>query len=40
MRRDKKVDDGRLRFVLPDRMGHVELVNEIRTDDVLAALKA
>jgi 3-dehydroquinate synthase len=38
MRRDKKVDDGRLRFVLPDQMGHVELVNDVRTDDVLAAL--
>lgn len=40
MRRDKKVDDGKLRFVLPDRMGHVELVKDVRTDDVLAALKA
>jgi 3-dehydroquinate synthase len=39
MRRDKKVDDGKLRFVLPDRMGHVELVKDVRTDDVLAALK-
>lgn len=38
MRRDKKVDQGKLRFVLPDRLGHVELVNEIRTDDVLASL--
>ncbi|MGI9458338.1 MAG: 3-dehydroquinate synthase [Aeoliella sp.] len=40
MRRDKKVDNGKLRFVLPDRMGHVELVKDVRTNDVLAALKA
>jgi len=37
MHRDKKVDDGRLRFVLPDRMGHVELVKDVRIDDVVAA---
>ena len=40
MRRDKKVDDGKLRFVLPDRIGHVELVKDVRTEDVLAALTA
>jgi len=40
MRRDKKVDDGKLRFVLPDRIGHVELVKDVPTDDVLAALDA
>jgi len=40
MRRDKKVDDGKLRFVLPDRIGHVELVKDVRTDDVVAALNA
>lgn len=39
MRRDKKVDDGKLRFVLPDKMGHVELVKDVSTNDVLAALK-
>ncbi len=38
MRRDKKVDDGQLRFVLPDRMGHVELVKDVRIDDVVASL--
>ncbi len=38
MRRDKKVDEGKLRFVLPDRMGHVELVKDIRTDDILESL--
>jgi len=40
MRHDKKVDEGKLRFVLPDRMGHVELVKDVRTDDVLASLIA
>lgn len=40
MRRDKKVDDGQLRFVLPTRMGHVELVKGVRTEDVFASLKA
>ena len=39
MRRDKKVDEGQLRFVLPDRMGHVELVKDVRVDDVLASLE-
>ncbi|MCH2113524.1 MAG: 3-dehydroquinate synthase [Pirellulales bacterium] len=39
MHHDKKVDGGRLRFVLPDRMGHVELVEDVRIEDVLAALK-
>ena len=39
MYRDKKVADGKLRFVLPDRMGHVELVKDVRTDDVLASLE-
>jgi len=40
MRRDKKVDDGQLRFVLPDQMGHVELVKDVRVEDVLASLKS
>ena len=40
MRRDKKVDAGQLRFILPDRMGHVELVADVRIDDVLASLKS
>lgn len=38
MRRDKKVDEGQLRFVLPTKMGHVELVKDVRVDDVLASL--
>lgn len=38
MRRDKKVDAGQLRFILPTKMGHVELVKEVRVSDVLASL--
>lgn len=38
MRHDKKVQHGRLRFVLPVRMGHVELVEDVDESDVLAAL--
>jgi len=38
MYRDKKVERGRLRFVLPARLGHVELVRDVATADVLAAL--
>jgi 3-dehydroquinate synthase len=29
MYRDKKAEAGRLRFVLPDRLGHVELVADV-----------
>lgn len=38
MQRDKKVEHGRLRFVLPSRLGHVELVDEVPAADVEAAL--
>ncbi len=38
MRHDKKVEHGRLRFVLPTRMGHVELVDDVADDDVHAVL--
>jgi len=38
MTHDKKVQHGRLRFVLPTRMGHVELVGDIDPADVRAAL--
>ncbi len=38
MHRDKKVDDGQLRFVLPTKLGHVELVKDVRVEDVLASL--
>lgn len=39
MGRDKKVAHGRLRFVLPTRMGHVELVSDVPDRDVRAALQ-
>ncbi len=39
MTHDKKVQYGRLSFVLPSRMGHVELVGNVPEADVLAALK-
>jgi 3-dehydroquinate synthase len=38
MSRDKKAEHGRLRFVLPTRLGDVELVENIAPDEVLAAL--
>lgn len=38
MYRDKKVAAGKLRFVLPDRIGHVELVGNVPEADVLASL--
>ncbi len=38
MMHDKKVQHGRLRFILPRTMGQVELVGEIDPDDVRAAL--
>jgi 3-dehydroquinate synthase len=39
MHRDKKVAAGKLRFILPDRIGRVELVDDVSDDDVLAALE-
>jgi 3-dehydroquinate synthase len=39
MTHDKKVQHGRLRFVLPSGMGQVELVGEIDAADVRAALE-
>lgn len=38
MQRDKKVEHGKLRFVLPSRIGHVELVGNVERQDVLAAI--
>ncbi len=38
MMHDKKVQHGRLRFVLPSRMGHVELVGDVDPAEVQAAL--
>jgi 3-dehydroquinate synthase len=40
MYHDKKVERGRLRFVLPSRMGHVEVVRGVETEDILVALGA
>lgn len=38
MARDKKSQQGRLRFVLPERFGRVELVGDIAIDDVRGAM--
>ena len=38
MARDKKAEHGRLRFVLPSRLGHVELVGDVPRELVAAAL--
>lgn len=38
MGRDKKVEHGRLRFVLPSRLGHVELVENVNPAEVKAVL--
>jgi len=39
MNRDKKVEHGKLRFVLPTKMGHVELVGDVEREATLAAMK-
>jgi 3-dehydroquinate synthase len=39
MMHDKKVRHGKLRFVLPSRMGSVELVDDVDPDDIRAALE-
>jgi 3-dehydroquinate synthase len=39
MMHDKKAADGKLRFVLPTRLGEAELVDEIESADVRAALR-
>jgi 3-dehydroquinate synthase len=38
MQRDKKTEQGKLRFVLPDRLGHVELVSGVNDDLARSAL--
>jgi 3-dehydroquinate synthase len=38
MYHDKKVDRGKLRFVLPTRLGHVELVRDVAAKDIEAVL--
>jgi 3-dehydroquinate synthase len=40
MQSDKKVAYGKLRFVLPTKMGHVELVGNIDSQAVIAAIEA
>jgi 3-dehydroquinate synthase len=39
MARDKKSEHGRLRFVLPTRLGHVELVGDVAEVDVCCVLE-
>ena len=39
MQLDKKVAHGRLRFVLPTQMGHVELIGDVPEAEVVAVLK-
>ncbi len=39
MMNDKKVQHGKLHFVLPSRLGQVELVGDIGQDDILAVLE-
>ena len=39
MQRDKKVAHGKLRFVLPDRLGHVSLVGDVDPNAVLEILE-
>ena len=39
MMHDKKVEHGKLRFILPTRMGHVELVGGVEPGDVQAAME-
>jgi 3-dehydroquinate synthase len=39
MFRDKKAEHGRLKFILPDRLGNVNLVEDVGDDEVLAALQ-
>jgi len=38
MQHDKKTVQGRLRFVLPTRLGHVELTSDVSVEQVLASL--
>ncbi|QDU29703.1 3-dehydroquinate synthase [Anatilimnocola aggregata] len=40
MQHDKKVEHGKLRFVLPTRMGHVELVSGVSPEVVLEVLQS
>jgi 3-dehydroquinate synthase len=40
MRRDKKVEHGKLRLILPSRLGHVELVGGVEPDAILQSILA
>ncbi len=40
MQLDKKTVDGQLKFILPDRIGHVELVDGISAETALECLTA
>ena len=40
MKLDKKTLGGQLRFVLPDRLGHVEVVDDVSETDVRAVLRS
>ncbi len=40
MARDKKVEHGKLRFALPDRIGHVDLVGDVPVEKVRTAINA
>jgi 3-dehydroquinate synthase len=39
MRSDKKAEAGRLRFVLPRRLGEVQLIEDVPESDVRAVLE-
>lgn len=39
MRNDKKAEHGKMRFVLPSRLGHVELVDDVIEQDVRDAMQ-
>jgi 3-dehydroquinate synthase len=39
MRRDKKVEHGRLRYILPSKIGAVQLVDDVDPEDAMAALR-
>lgn len=39
MQHDKKVEHGKLRFILPSQIGHVDLVGNVGQDDVCAAIE-
>ena len=40
MRRDKKVEHGKLRFILPTKIGHVDLVGDIEEAAVVKAIES